>query len=198
MERRRLRVWDLSQLTPGFFLMAAALIFALGLLSGFLLSGRMGSLADTSAVRIVPSAPVTTLQFWGVFWSHFRWLLFGALLAMSALGLFLLYPLVFFRGLLFGFSFSALFSSGDRLGLVVNFFLTALFTCSPLLFLAAAGMARSLCELRRGASGEESFLTGPAAPLLLLLLSFVLTLLCCFAELWLLPGFVSHIQPFTA
>ena len=81
---------------------------------------------------------------------------------------------------------------------MVNFFLTALFTCSPLLLLAAAGMARSLGELRRGASGEESFLSAPAAPLLLLLLSFVLTLLCCFAELWLLPSFVSHFQPFTA
>lgn len=192
MQRRRLRVWNLSRPTPGFFLLAAAVLFALGGFAGFLLSGRIGDLVDVSAVQIIPDAPVTPLRFWGAFWSHFRWLLFASLLSMSALGLFLLYPLVILRGVLFGFCFSALFCAGDRLGIVVHFFLTAFLTCSPLLLIAASGMSRSLAELHRAPSGENGLLTCPLSPLLLLALSLLLTLLCCFAELWFLPGFVSY------
>lgn len=198
MQRRRLRVWDLSRPGPGFFLLVSAILFALGVLAGFLLSGRIVALAELSAVRLVPASPVTPLQFWRVFWSHFRWLLFGALLSMTALGLFLLYPLVVLRGLLFGFGFSALFSEGDRFSLIVHFLLTALLTCSPLLFIAASGMARSLAELQRAPAGEDGLFASAFAPLIFLALALVLTLLCCFAELWLLPGFVSHFQPFTA
>ena len=64
---------------------------------------------------------MTWLQFWGVYWSYYRWLLFGGLLAMSALGLFLLYPLVFLRGLLLGFSFSTLFTQGSRIQVFLHF-----------------------------------------------------------------------------
>ena len=88
MARRRLRVRELSRPTPTLFLMVGVVIFTLGLLAGFLLSGRLGQFLDLSAVQIMPSGGVNWLQFWGVFWSYFRWLLLAALLAMSALGLF--------------------------------------------------------------------------------------------------------------
>ena len=197
MARRRLRVRDLSRPTPGLFLLIGIVLFVLGLLAGFLLSGRLGALVDVSGVELSPEGPVTVLQFWGVFWSYFRWLLFGALLAMSALGLFLLYPLVFLRGLLLGFSFSALFVEGNRLNVFLHFFLTAAFTCAPLLLVSAAGMVRSVGELRHGLPEDDGLFSNPVFALLILLVGAILIFLCCIAELWLLPGFVSHIQPFT-
>ena len=197
MARRRLRVRDLSRPTPGLFLLVGTALFALGLLAGFLLSGRLGTLAELQDVVLSPEEKVSWLQFWGVYWSYFRWLLFGALLAMSALGLFLLYPLVFLRGLLLGFSFSTLFAQGSRLDVFLHFFLTALFTCAPLLLVAAAGMVRSVGELRRSPPESDGLFGQPMFTLLLLLAGALLIFLCCIAELWLLPGFVSHIQPFT-
>ena len=197
MARRRLRARDLSRPTPGLFLLAATVLFALGLLAGFLLSGRLGQLVELQQVELSPEEKVTWLQFWGVYWSYFRWLLFGGLLAMSALGLFLLYPLVFLRGLLLGFSFSALFTQGSRIQVFLHFFLTALFTCSPLLLVAAAGMVRCVSELRRSPPEADGLFAQPIFALLILLAGALLIFLCCIAELWLLPGFVSHIQPFT-
>lgn len=197
MVRRRLRVRDLSQPTFGLIFGVSVLVFALGLLAGFLLSGRLGKLVDVSDVLFSPQARVTMLQFWGVYWSGFRWLLFGTLLALSALGLFLLYPLVFLRGLLLGFSFSTLFADGNRLEVFLHFFLTAFFSCSPLLVMSAFGMLHACGELRRRAPASDDFYTRPVFPLVLLLVGALLIFLCCVAELWLLPGFVSYIQSFT-
>ena len=195
MQRKRLRVWDLSRPTPGFFLAAAALLFAAGLLTGFILSGRI-PLPEDAAFQMNPDAPVTLIRLLRVFWSHFRWSLFGALLSMTALGLFLLFPLVFLRGLLIGFSFTALFVSGARGAVLLHFLCTTLLTCSPLLLIAACGMVRAFRELHR-AGGEDGLFGLTALPLILLLAAVFLTLICSLAELWLLPGFASHIQPFT-
>ncbi len=197
MVRRRLKVRDQSRPTPGLFLLAGTVLFALGLLAGFFLSGRLGQFADLEGVAFLPDDQVTWLQFWGVYWSYFRWLLFGSLLAMSALGLFLLYPLVFLRGLLMGFSFSALFVQGSRLSVFLHFFLIALFTCAPLLLVSAAGMVRSVGELRRSAPEDDGLFSRPMFALLVLLVGAALIFLCCIAELWFLPSFVSNIQPFT-
>lgn len=192
MQRRRLRILDLSSPSSGFFFVSAFLFFALGLLSGFLLSGCL-TLPEDDVLQMVSGRDVTLMRFLQVFWSHFRWIAFAGLLSVTTLGLFLLYPLVVLRGLLLGFSFTALFVPGCRLAVLLRFFLTALLTCSPLLLLAACGVQRAARELGRCSGGEGLF----SRPLFLLLLSFLLILLCSFAELWLLPGFASHIQPFT-
>lgn len=197
MARTRLRVRDLSRPTPGFFLAAGAVVFALGLLGGFFLSDRLGHLIDPASVQFTSLRPVSLLLFWNLFWSYFRWLLFGALLAMSALGLFLLFPLIFLRGLLMGFSFASLFSQGSRLSIFLHFFLTALLTCGPLLLEAAAGMLRGSCELHRRPPEEAGLFAHPAFPLFVLLAGAGLIVLCCFAGLWLVPGFAAYIQSFT-
>lgn len=197
MARRRLRVRELSRPTPTLFLMVGVVIFTLGILAGFLLSGRLGQFLDPSAVQIMPSGGVNWLQFWGVFWSYFRWLLLAALLAMSALGLFLLYPLLFLRGVLLGFSFSALFAQGSRLSVFLHFFFTALLTCAPLLLEAVSGMLRGSSELYRYSPDESGIFSHPVFPLAVLLAGAGLIVLCCIAELWLLPSFVAHIQSFT-
>lgn len=195
MRRKRMRVWDLSHPTPVFFLAAAGLVFAAGLLAGFLLSGRL-TLPEDAAFQMDPDRPVTMMRLMQVFWSHFRWLLFAALLAMTALGMFLLYPLVFLRGLLIGFSFTTLFSADARGAVLLHFLFTALLTCAPLLLLCVCGMTRSLRELQR-AGTEGSIFDLASLPLLLLLVSVFLTFACSCVELWLLPGFASYIQPFT-
>lgn len=192
MQRRRLRILDLSSPTPSFFLAAGLLFFALGLLSGFFLSLRL-SLPEEASLQIVSGQSVTFARFLRVFWSHFRWLALAGLLSVSALGLFLLYPLVVLRGLLLGFSFTALFVPGFRLAVLLRFFLAALLNCSPLILIAACGVQRAARELGHGSGGDAAF----CRPFLLVLISLLFTLLCSFAELWLLPGFASHIQPFT-
>ena len=194
MRRKRVRVWDLSHPSGSHFLVLAAAFFACGLAAGFALSGHI-SLPMEVQFRMDGDVSVSVLRLLRLFWSQFRWLLLAGLLAMTALGLFLLYPLVFLRGVLIGFSFTSLFVPGAY-GFVLMYFLcTVVLTCAPLLLMAACGMKRALGELRRG--GEDGILDRPVFPLLLLLASLVLTFACSCAELWFLPGFVSYIQPVT-
>ena len=54
-----------------------------------------------------------------------------------------------------------------------------------------------MSELRRSPPEADGLFAQPVFALLILLAGALLIFLCCIAELWLLPGFVSHIQPFT-
>ena len=194
MQRKRVRIWDLSNPSQGIFLLVAIFAFICGLFAGYVLAGGI-KLPFCVSFRMQSDAPVTLMRFWGLLWSHFRWLLFAAVLSMTALGLFFLYPLVFVRGIFIGFSFSSLFTSGAYRYVLLHFLCTAALTVAPLLVCAACGVKRTFRELRHG--GEDSLLDRPWFPLLMLLISLVLSILCSCAELWLLPGFVSYIQPVT-
>ena len=194
MRRKRVHIWDLSNPSQGMFLVAAVLAFVGGMLAGFVLTDHIG-LPSQIQFHIQLDAPVTLLRLSGLLWSHYRWLLVASLMAMTALGLFTLYPLVFFRGVLIGFSFSCLFSPGMYSFVLLRFLCTVVLTVTPLLVCASCGVKRAFTELHR--SGEESLLDRPGFPLLMLLISFALSFLCSCAELWLVPGFVSYIQPVT-
>lgn len=194
MRRKRVHIWDFSNPSQGIFLLAAIIAFAGGMLAGFVMAGCMEPPYDAQfCVR--PDLPVSLTRFLGLFWSHYRWLLFASLLSMTALGLFLLYPLVFARGLLVGFSFSSLFTSGVYGYVLLHFLCTVMLTVAPLLVCAACGVRYAFNELRRG--GGDSLLDRAWLPLVILLLSLALSILCSCAELWLLPSFVSYIQPVT-
>jgi hypothetical protein len=190
MHRKRLRLWALPGPTPSFFFLLAAALFALGLLSGYLLSCRLQGATAGVTLALTDPGPVTAYRLFRLFWSGFRWLLAAGLLALSALGLFLLYPLVFLRGLFLGFGFSTVFLAGSRLEVLFHFLLVALLNVSPLLVLTAVGMVRALEEASDPKSREASI--PPTVIFLLLLLALVLTFFCCLTELWLLPGFAFY------
>ena len=186
--RKRLRAWNLIELTPGLFLGLASAAFCAGQLAGFFLAGILTQPISLKQADL--SGYVDWLRFLSAFWAEYRWLLLSGVLALSALGVFLLYPLVLLRGFFLGFSFAALFAahSNQRLALMLHFVLTAVLTCAPLLLLSVSGMQRGLAELRRGPSVRESIYGRGAVLALLLVLGAVLTLLCCVLQFWFLPG----------
>lgn len=197
MARRRLRVRELSRPTPTLFFDGGRCDFYPGTSGGFFALGPVGAVfrpfccADY-AQRRSELAPVL-----------------GGILVLLSLaaarssaghvcaGPFLLYPLLFLRGVLLGFSFSALFAQGSRLSVFLHFFFTALLTCAPLLLEAVSGMLRGSSELHRHSPDESGIFSHPVFPLAVLLAGAGLIVLCCIAELWLLPSFVAHIQSFT-
>ena len=95
--RRRLRIWNVFDLAPPLLLALAGAFFCVGLLAGFLLSAHLDGAVSAEQVGLLPAA-VTRLRLWSAFWSNYRWLLLSGVLALSALGVFLLYPLVLLRG----------------------------------------------------------------------------------------------------
>ena len=113
-------------------------------------------------------------------------------MAFSALGVFLLYPLVLLRGFVLGFSFTTLFVSGSRVTALTHFLLTALLTCGPLLLLAASGMQRGLSELHRPPSGQSCFWGSAGILAGQMLSAAVLTVLCSVLQLWFLPGLLGR------
>ena len=165
--------------------------WSVGLLAGFLLSAHLDGAVSAEQVGLLPAA-VTRLRLWSAFWSNYRWLLLGGVLAFSALGVFLLYPLVLLRGFVLGFSFTTLFVSGSRVTALTHFLLTALLTCGPLLLLAASGMQRGLSELHRPPSGQSCFWGSAGILAGLMLSAAVLTVLCCALQLWFLPGLLGR------
>ena len=189
--RRRLRVWNVFGLTPELLLALGAVLFCAGLLVGFLLANRLNAAVPVEQVGLLPTT-VTWLRFWTVFWHQYRWLLLSGVLALSALGVFLLYPLTLLRGFVLGFSFTALFASENRTVVLVHFLLTALLTCGPLLLLTVSGMLRGLSELHRPqpeqyrSFGRIGMLAG------VILAGTVLAFLCCALQLWLLPGLLAR------
>ena len=108
--RRRLRIWNVFDLAPPLLLALAGAFFCVGLLAGFLLSAHLDGAVSAEQVGLLPAA-VTRLRLWSAFWSNYRWLLLSGVLALSALGVFLLYPLVLLRGFVLGFSFTTLFGA---------------------------------------------------------------------------------------
>ena len=189
--RRRLRIWNVFDLAPPLLLALAGAFFCVGLLSGFLLSAHLDGAVSAEQVGLLPAA-VTRLRLWSAFWSNYRWLLLSGVLALSALGVFLLYPLVLLRGFVLGFSFTTLFVLGNRVTALTHFLLTALLTCSPLLLLAASGMQRGLSELHRPPSGQSCFWGSAGIVAVLMLSAAVLTVLCCVLQLWFLPGLLGR------
>ena len=181
---------------PTLFLMVGVVIFTLGILAGFLLSGRLGQFLDPSAVQIMPSGGVNWLPFWGYFgptfagccsqlcWPCLRWAFFCSIR-------------FFFCGEYYWVQLFSLFAQGSRLSVFLHFFFTALLTCAPLLLEAVSGMLRGSSELYRYSPDESGIFSHPVFPLAVLLAGAGLIVLCCIAELWLLPSFVAHIQSFT-
>lgn len=185
--RRRLKSWTLFSLTSEFFLAVAVVMFCAGLLVGFLCSTRFDNALSVQQVALFPQQ-LNAFRFWSAFWSDYRWLLMSGILALSALGVFLLYPVVLLRGFLLGFSFSALFRTyeGGRFAVFLHFALTALLTCGVLLLLAMAGMQRGLAELRRGPQAAGNLYGRVITLLSLLFLGAILTAVCCGLQFWLL------------
>ncbi len=179
-------------MTPRLFLALAGMLFCGGLLAGFLLCGHLDGAVSVEQVSLLPMT-VTGLRLWTVFWSNYRWLLLSGVLALSALGVFLLYPLVLLRGFVLGFSFTALFASESRLTVLVHFLLTALLTCGPLLLLVVSGMQRGLSELHRLPLEQDRLWGGIGILVVLMLSGMVLTALCCVLQLWLLPGLLGRV-----
>ena len=150
--RRRLRIWNVFDLAPPLLLALAGAFFCVGLLAGFLLSAHLDGAVSAEQVGLLPAA-VTRLRLWSAFWSNYRWLLLSGVLALSALGVFLLYPLVLLRGFVLGFSFTTLFVPGSRVTALTHFLLTALLTwarCCCLPHLGCSGDCRNRTGRRPG------------------------------------------------
>ena len=180
MERRRLRMRIYRKPSGAFMLAAMAMLFAVGAAVGFLLDCRWPVAGASEELILTDSAALTPFLIARTFWNHFRWLLFAVLLEVSGSGVWLLPVLLFVRGVLFGYSYTALFDSQPGLSLFLHYLPTALFDCAPLLLLAALGGLR----LVDGVPSEAIPLTRFST---LLILSAFCAIFYCFAALWLLP-----------
>lgn len=168
-----------------------ATLFFLGVFFGFLFRSVWGGVPQGQEVLLVSDEPLSRMRLLSVCWSHFRWMLLCVLLSLSALGLFGLPVLILLRGLIFGFSFSALYGSVPLVTLFLSFLFTALFACGPMLVISSLGLIH--CKEEAGGRGGGRWQGRPVVvyALVLLLGAALCSVLCAFAELWLLPGILS-------
>ena len=180
MERRRLRVWTWHKPSGAFWFAAMAAVFAVGAVAGFLLDCRWPMAELPSELALSGDTPVTPFLAVETFWNHFRWLLLAVLLGTSGTGAWLLPAVLFFRGALFGYSYTALFASQPGITLFLHYLPTALFDCAPLLLLTVLGLMRRT----NGVPPEAAQLTRFST---LFILSAFCAIFYCFITLWLLP-----------
>lgn len=172
-------------------MLLSALLFLAGVFLGFLFHSVWGGIPEGQEVLLSSGGALTWARLLSVCWSHFRWLLLCVFLSLSALGLFGLPVLVILRGLVFGFSYTALYGSVPSAALFLSFLFTALFACGPMLVITSLGLIH--CREEAAGHGSGRWQGRPAAlyALLLLLGAAMCSVLCAFAELWLLPGILS-------
>ena len=184
MTRRRLYLWRQFDWSLNRFAVLLSLLFLFGTLAGCLLCFRFGA-RDSCADLVFSTAAPSVPRLLSLTWSHLRWLTVAVLLGLSALGLFGIPLLLLLRGVVFGFSFAALFPVVPSLPLLAGYLGVAVFAVVPLLLLGCVGMSRALAESRSGGNPQSALL-----PLVLLAFSVLCSVICACIELWLAPMLV--------